>query len=416
MANTEPKSSPFPLQSLVTYLRTIHLRNLLSFGPDSPAVELGPLNVLIGPNGSGKSNLIEALNLLRSTPLNPQQETGRDFGSTLLRGGGPKAWIWNQGNDATASIEIVASAFEDAARLRHRLTFRGFESNALMDSEWIELSGPQSLPAVRPDGWTHDYNSPSTFTYMVYDSAKASQSRWMHELSSILSRPRDPEGAKEELEALGRYYESWRIYQGWSIGRSNVLRDPQRADAPKHRIAEDYSNLAVRLNQFDRDPALRSRIVEMLRKLYPRLTDCRTIVDGGTVQLHFEEGSRVVPATRVSDGTLRYLALLAILLDPKPAPLICLEEPEIGLHPDILPDMAELLTDASTRTQLIVTTHSDTLVDALGRYPESILVCENENGQTTFRRLDQERLQEWLKDYSGLGELWSRGFLGGNRW
>jgi len=78
---------------------------------------------------------------------------------------------------------------------------------------------------------------------------------------------------------------------------------------------------------------------------------------------------------RLSDGTLRYLCLLTILCHPAPPPLICIEEPELGLHPDILPEVAKMLVDAASRTQLIVTTHSDILVDCLSDHPEAIVVC-----------------------------------------
>lgn len=127
------------------------------------------------------------------------------------------------------------------------------------------------------------------------------------------------------------------------------------------------------------------------------------------------EGDFSIPATRLSDGTLRYLCLLTLLCDPTPPPLVCLEEPELGLHPDLLPGLARLLVEASERTQLIVTTHSEILVDALTDHPESVIVCEKHQGQTEMRRLDEDELSDWLKKYR-LGELWMRGELGGKRW
>lgn len=128
-----------------------------------------------------------------------------------------------------------------------------------------------------------------------------------------------------------------------------------------------------------------------------------------------ESGNRSIPAALLSDGTLRYLCLLAILLEPKPPPLICIEEPELGLHPDLLPTLCDLMVDASRRSQLIVTTHSDVLVDALTDQPESVVVCEKHDGQTEMRRLDKADLTKWLEDYR-LGALWTSGELGGNRW
>jgi len=117
----------------------------------------------------------------------------------------------------------------------------------------------------------------------------------------------------------------------------------------------------------------------------------------------------------LSDGTLRYLCLLAVLCHPEPPPLVCLEEPEIGLHPDILKTVAELLVQASERSQLIVTTHSDILVSALTERAESVLVCERGEEGSRLTRLESEKLKDWLERYS-LGELWMMGELGGTRW
>ena len=88
---------------------------------------------------------------------------------------------------------------------------------------------------------------------------------------------------------------------------------------------------------------------------------------------------------QMSDGMLRYICLLAVLINPAPPPLICIEEPEIGLHPDVIHIVASLLAEASTRTQLIVTTHSDILVSALSDMPEAIVVCERDIDGTYFK-------------------------------
>jgi predicted ATPase len=107
--------------------------------------------------------------------------------------------------------------------------------------------------------------------------------------------------------------------------------------------------------------------------------------------------------------------LLAVLCHPNPPPLVCIEEPELGLHPDVLPTLADLLKEASTRTQLIVTTHSDVLVDAMSDQPEAVLVAEKGEHGTTLTRLDTEKLKPWLEKYR-LGHLWTRGEIGGTRW
>ncbi len=112
---------------------------------------------------------------------------------------------------------------------------------------------------------------------------------------------------------------------------------------------------------------------------------------------------------------MRFLCLLAILCHPSPPPLICIEEPELGIHTDIIPIIADLLKEASNRTQLIVTTHSEALVDELTQTPETVLVCEKREGRTRLQRLESKDLKVWLEKYS-LGELWRKGEIGGNRW
>jgi len=158
--------------------------------------------------------------------------------------------------------------------------------------------------------------------------------------------------------------------------------------------------------------------VEKLKDADESIEDFSTKVLGGTIQLflHYSGLKSPVPATRLSDGTVRYLCLLAVLCHPAPPPLVCLEEPELGLHPDLLLGLADLLVEASHRMQLIVTTHSDVLVDGLTKVPEAVIVCEKRNGSTVMGRRTSDKLAKWLKEDYGLGQLWRSGEIGGNRW
>jgi len=185
---------------------------------------------------------------------------------------------------------------------------------------------------------------------------------------------------------------------------------------PGDRLEENFSNLGLFLNHLRRKPKAKKAILERLRDLYEGLDDFDVRVQGGTVEVFLTEGDFIIPASRLSDGTLRYLCLLAILCDPDPPPLICIEEPELGLHPDMLPKIADLLIAASDRTQLVVTTHSDMLVDAMTERPESVVVMEKHEGKTLARRLQNNaELQGYLEHYR-LGEMWLRGMIGGTRW
>lgn len=181
----------------------------------------------------------------------------------------------------------------------------------------------------------------------------------------------------------------------------------------KAYLLPDCRNLAHVISNFD--ATTKATVEKALKALRPGFGELRTKVFDDRISFSLMEDGYEIPASRLSDGTLRYLCLLAILCHPSPPPLICIEEPELGLHPDVLGEIAKLLREASTRTQLIVTTHSDILVDCLSDTPEAVIVCEKDAGGTQMRRLDAGELKEWLENYS-LGELWRRGQLGGNRW
>src|SRR5207247_6603995 len=143
---------------------------------------------------------------------------------------------------------------------------------------------------------------------------------------------------------------------------------------------------------------VRSELSEALADLYDGIEDLSFDVSGGNALLFLvERGGREIPATRLSDGTLRYLCLLAILLHPEPPPLVAIEEPELGLHPDVLPYIAELLVRASQRTQIFVTTHSQMIVDALSGQTDSVIVCERVDGISRFERLNPVHLKQWLE-------------------
>ena len=163
-----------------------------------------------------------------------------------------------------------------------------------------------------------------------------------------------------------------------------------------------------------RDREVKRRLLAHLSDLSPGFDDFDVVPEGGPLQLSVSDGAHSTPARRLSDGTLRFLSLLAILLDPSPPPVIVIEEPELGLHPDTLPVIRDLLIEASARTQLIVTTHSLTLVDSFTEHSEAILVCDKVDGATRIERLDPAQVAVW-REHGSLGQLWMSGQLGGTR-
>ena len=171
----------------------------------------------------------------------------------------------------------------------------------------------------------------------------------------------------------------------------------------------------MHLNYLRSFPAVRRKLIEKLQNVFAGITDFDVSVVGGTAQIYLIEGDYRIPATRLSDGTLRYLCLLAILCNPEPQPLICLEEPELGLHPDLLSGLVDLIKECSERTQMIVTTHSEFIVDGFSESPECVMVVDKEDGITKMTRLNYDSLKVWLEKYS-LGQLWNQGQIGGTRW
>lgn len=413
------------------FIRTLGLRNFLSYGSEGETIELQPLNVLIGSNTSGKSNLIEAIGLLRATPT--------DLTAPIRAGGGVSEWLWKGAIDnPVAQIEATLSYPRGSMPLHYRIGFTVVGQRLEIVDEAVEDERPRnSTSGDRLDFYYRYQKGRPIFNIRLGEVEGAiertiSPQDIIPELpilppriertisreklipdQSILSQRKDPE-QYPELTYIGNQFSAIALYRDGHIGRNSEVRKPHQTDLPEHPLLEDGSNLGLVLNNLKSKLGSR-KLIENLKKFYDAAEEIAPQIYGGTVQIFIREEalSQPIPANRLSDGTLRYLFLLALLLDPTPPPLICIEEPEIGLHPDILPTIAELLIEASERTQLIVTTHSDALVSALP--PESVLVCERDEKGSHLRRLDPEDLKEWLEGFS-LGHLWRMGEIGGTRW
>lgn len=388
-------------------IRRLTLQNFLSYGLEGLTADLLPLNVLIGPNASGKSNLLEALAILRAA--------ASDLQAAIREGGGIGEYLWKGG----ASAALIScdtynpSSKKSTTVIRHQLQLAQVGTRLDVINEAILVkAGPVIIRVFDMDDgeprlFVRHPTGNQPMKVLTIDDLKAGQ--------SILSQRRDPE-QYPELTFLAEQFANIALFQDWNFGRRSSARFPQPTDLPSEFLLPDASNLGLVLHDLGQTSVMREELISYLRRFYEPARYIATKIQGGTIQLFIEEeGGQLIPATRLSDGTLRYLCLLAILCHPTPPPVIAIEEPELGLHPDILPTIAELLRKASERTQLFVTTHSDALVSALSDTPESILVCEATPDGTTMKRLEAEPLREWLEKYS-LGEIWRMGEIGGNRW
>jgi predicted ATPase len=357
-------------------LQSIELENLLSF--KHIKLDLAPLNVLIGANASGKSNLIRALGLVRALP--------RDLQTEIVNGGGPRAWI-NQKGIGSARIVLDGAyffEFQESGQSYEIVQERAAFVQRTRDRLRLKSTGNSEPAKISP-------------------------------VQSALSQVRHPD--EPEIGAFAAHLESIRLYREFKTGPGTSARLGISSAALGAYLSEDGGNLALVLNELivrgERD-----RLNKHLSCFFPLFTEVLPLTRGGITQLYVREKGvpEAFSAVSLSDGTLRFLCLLAVLLDPDPPHLVCIEEPEIGLHPDAIRMIADLLVEASARMQLVVTTHSPALVDALTAQPESVVVCERDfDGFTQFRRLKSADLDEWLDRYS-LGHLWQKGEIGGNRW
>lgn len=389
---------------MARFLESITLQNLLSFGPEPTTLALEDVNVLVGANGSGKSNLIAAIDLLRHAP--------REIAKPLREGGGVQEWLWRPRDGGagatTATIEVVVGAgFAAQQASRYHIELGSQGGGAWILDEWLgnEPSGSDLHFRVRNGSHVAEGYRDGTFWIApIGDPERGNM--------SLLAQRKDPVGFAEGTR-FGENLDKTRVYQHWTAGPLCPLRFSRRPDSPTNSLLENLENFPSRIATLKGTPSIKRRLLELLKDVSPGFDDIEVVPEGGALQLYLIEGDRKIASYRLSDGTLRYLMLLSILLDPSPPPLIVIEEPELSLHPDVLPTLRDLMLEASERAQIIITTQSPTFLDAWTDHASAVVVCEREGDSTTLTRLDPA---DFPDREHGLGGRWVRGEIGGTRW
>jgi predicted ATPase len=342
----------------------------------SASVDLGRLNVLVGANGAGKSNFIQALAML-----------GRivDGELNLFVGlnGGASALLNSSGSPARVGLRLEAH--------------------------------PNSYEAVL---------TPAANDELIFDEERI----FFH--GADLPRPWN--------ETLGRGHRETRLHDAVERhdGRSvasyivDLLRGCRvfhfhdtSADAPVKRyvstadnlaLREDAANLAAVLHALrEDDRSAYRRITGTIRQVAPFFRDfVLTPEHNDRIRLRWREvdSDAIFSANQMSDGTLRFVCLAALLLQPVLPALVVLDEPELGLHPYAIVQLAGLLRQASRRSQVLIATQSVTLMNQFA--VDDLIVVERHDGQSRFSRPDRDGLSSWLNEYS-LGELWEKNLIGG---
>lgn len=352
---------------------------------------LRPLNVLIGANGAGKSNFIGLFRFLASV-------VGDNFPVDVQKWGGPEALL-HYGSKVTPQMELdilfsadagVTGEYENGYRIALEVT----QDNRLIFSreEPTVRGAAFALPKVYKLGAGHD----TARIRSDKDSPSATVSRYVMDKLHI-----------------------WRQYHFHDTGDTAAVKRIHTVN-DNLRLKPDAANLAAYLRKLKTTPFWESsydRIVDTIRRAAPFFGDF-VFRDEGSEFIELEWTERGRPDTPwkahiLSDGTLRFICLTTLLLQPKPLlpDTILIDEPELGLHPFAINLLADMLQEAAETKQVIVSTQSVELLNAFK--PEDVVVVQREEEASVFKRLNDAELADWLADDYSLGELWKRNILGG---
>ncbi|GAB4296662.1 MAG: AAA family ATPase [Oscillatoriaceae cyanobacterium] len=347
-------------------------------------IELGNINILIGANGAGKSNFISFFKLLRWMIQIPGQ-----LQLFIGKSGGANSLLF-EGAAVTPQIEAELQFETDVGR--NDYFFRLF------------------------------HGSPDTFIfaeekYRFSRNTYQGLANWIpldagHKEAAIIDKSTSGDATAKTL--VRQIQNKCVVYQFHNTSDTARIRQKWKVDENSY-LLEDAANLAPFLLRLqEHESAYYKRIVEVLTLIVPFFSNFVLEPEYGSIMLKWrEKGSDLLfTANQASDGTLRAMALITVLLQPPeilPEVLI-LDEPELGLHPYAINTICGLINLISHRCQVILATQSTLLVD--GFEPKDILVVERKNRPSCFSRLDAEDLQDWLDEYS-LSELWNKNLIGG---
>jgi len=358
-------------------LETIAIKNFKSIRDQT--LELNSLNVLIGANGSGKSNLIEVFRFLHEV-------VKRNLaGYTAKKGGADN--LLHMGRKNSPDMEIKIEFGEGGKSNAYELIISGTDENGLYINSEISFYHEKKKYPKKP------FDRPV--------SAGSHESRLKGDTHI---------SARQIAEDIDKY----RIYHFHDTSETSSVKKSSYVE-DCHFLRPQAENLAAYLNWMQqKHPGHFANVQDAVAQVAPffdafdlkpsRLNDAQIFLEWK------ERGcDAYFNATSLSDGSLRFICLATLLMQPQLPPLILLDEPELGLHPAAVKLLANMLISAATRTQVIVATQSTTLVNNFA--PEHLWTVERQDNASVFRHLNAADTKDWIGEYA-LGDLWDKNLIG----
>lgn len=373
------------------------------------------LNVLIGANGAGKSNFIGLFRL-----LNEMVEQRLQL--YVQTQGGPDALL-HFGRNHTDKLQ--AKFYLSAPGDPQNEVFDGYtfsliptsDNRLVFESEFAQiaqLTDEQKRTGGLAAGVATLLATENIFIALAgaLVAAKLIQNS---SLGAGHNESKLKEAADTHAQLVRQSVVNWRFYHFHDMGERAKVKQKHPAN-DNLRLKTDAANLAAYLRMLhENHPEHYQRIVDTIRLVAPFFGDFVHRPDAEYVELEWtQKGKPDTPfkALHLSDGTLRFICLATLLLQPTELlpDTILIDEPELGLHPYAISVLADIFKQVAEQRQLIVSTQSVELVNELS--PEDIIVIDQEDDASTFKRFTEEELSGWLEQYS-MGELWKRNVLGG---
>lgn len=371
------------------------------------------LNILIGPNGSGKSNLLRLLEVISVSARG-------ELGKHVQRAGGMDTIVWD-GSAEEIQFTIKATPAEvEKVPASHPLTYKMIVGRLGKSSSYrieYELLGDYHKKDMGESDQPFKFLERDRSRAAIFDENEHSLSplaKSVPDEESLLSIAGGPFSRNHHIPPFQTFLADWSVYHDLHVNMDAPIRQPTVA-RHETRVESDGQNLISVLHTLytsdrefknDINSAMQAAFGDDFEELvFPPVADQRI-----QMRVRWKSLKREQSAADLSDGTLRFLFLLTVLASPNPGPLVAIDEPETGLHPAMLPIIAEYASDAATRTQVILTTHSPQLLDAFSEIKQQTTVLKWTDGETSLVGVEGDRLKTWLENYS-LGSLFRSGEL-----